>query len=185
MNCGLTILKLARDLQQVLSSQDPLTPWHLHSTFMFRSRSCKRFLLAFFLYLYLLDIFHIDSLLLYFSCYFCFVIAADVGFSLREIFLPRFPPQPYYCGCPRIMESTFQIFCLWRSALWSVSVLYETEHEKNFAERIQLVKISHNRFYQIFNIFAFLWLMILYLINSNRVFFNCSSPKTTVSLGLS
>ena len=47
MNCGLTILKLARDLQQVLSSQDPLTPWHLHSTFMFRSRSCKRFILAF------------------------------------------------------------------------------------------------------------------------------------------
>ena len=35
----LTILKLARDLQQVLSSQDPLTPWHLHSTFMFRSSS--------------------------------------------------------------------------------------------------------------------------------------------------
>ena len=33
----LTILKLARDLQQVLSSQDPLTPWHLHSTFMFFS----------------------------------------------------------------------------------------------------------------------------------------------------
>ena len=35
----LTILKLARDLQQVLSSQDPLTPWHLHSTFMFLSSS--------------------------------------------------------------------------------------------------------------------------------------------------
>ena len=100
MNCGLTILKLARDLQQVLSSQDPLTPWHLHSTFMFRSRSCKRFLLAFFLYLYFLDIFHIDSLLLYFSCYFCFVIAADVGFSLREIFLPRFPPPALLLWMP-------------------------------------------------------------------------------------
>ena len=35
----LTILKEARLRQQVLSSQDPLTPWHLHSTFMFLSRS--------------------------------------------------------------------------------------------------------------------------------------------------
>lgn len=43
----LTILKLARDLQQVLSSQDPLTPWHLHSTFMFRSSSCKKIGLVF------------------------------------------------------------------------------------------------------------------------------------------
>ena len=39
---NLTILKLARDLQHVLSSQDPLTPWHLHSTFMFRSSSWKK-----------------------------------------------------------------------------------------------------------------------------------------------
>lgn len=38
---GLTILKEARDLQQVLSSQDPLTPWHLHSTFIVRSKSWK------------------------------------------------------------------------------------------------------------------------------------------------
>ena len=37
----LTILKEARDRQQVLSSQDPLTPWHLHSTFMFLSSSWK------------------------------------------------------------------------------------------------------------------------------------------------
>ena len=81
---------------------------HLHVPL----KKLQTVLISFFLYLYLLDIFHIDSLLLYFSCYFCFVIAADVGFSLREIFLPRFPPQPYYCGCPRIMESTFQIFCL-------------------------------------------------------------------------
>ena len=36
-----TILKEARDLQHVFSSQDPLTPWHLHSTFMVRSKSWK------------------------------------------------------------------------------------------------------------------------------------------------
>ena len=37
----LTIRKEARDRQQVLSSQDPLTPWHLHSTFMFLSSNWK------------------------------------------------------------------------------------------------------------------------------------------------
>ena len=157
MNCGLTILKLARDLQQVLSSQDPLTPWHLHSTFMFRSRSCKQTILAFSIFQYLLDISYWFSFIIFLLLFLdCFVIAADVGFSLREIFLPRFPPQPYYCGCPRIIESTFQIFCLWRSALWSVSILYETEHEKNFAERIQSVKISQKRLIDIQIFWCFL-----------------------------
>ena len=38
---ALTILKEARERQQVLSSQEPLTPWHLHSTFMFFSSICN------------------------------------------------------------------------------------------------------------------------------------------------
>ena len=42
-NWMLTILKEAKDRQQVFSSQDPLTPWHLHSTFMFLSSSWKRY----------------------------------------------------------------------------------------------------------------------------------------------
>jgi len=40
-NLSLTFLNEATDLQQVLSSQEPETPWHLHSTFMFRSKSWK------------------------------------------------------------------------------------------------------------------------------------------------
>ena len=38
----LTCLKEETDLQHVLSSHDPETPWHLHSTLMFLSRSWKK-----------------------------------------------------------------------------------------------------------------------------------------------
>ena len=41
----LTILNEAKDLQQVLSSQDPLTPWHLHSTFIFFSSNLKQIII--------------------------------------------------------------------------------------------------------------------------------------------
>ena len=105
----LTILKLARDLQQVLSSQEPLTPWHLHSTFMFRSSSCKKIGLVF-----------LSEVLDYSlsPCrYYAFVSwlfhRVMLVWVWKRSFCPDPPPSPYYCGCRQIMESTFHIFCLW------------------------------------------------------------------------
>ena len=137
---NLTILKLARDLQHVLSSQDPLTPWHLHSTFMFRSSSWKKiglvllhsFKLFSFLSFYRFDAVFLGRLTMAAAewCWFEFE---------RNLFAP-IPSLPYYCGCREIMESTFHIFCLWHPH-FDVP-MFQSRAKKESAEMTELVKIT-------------------------------------------